>query len=275
MERIRQAIEQAAKDRVNKAGEQGRTPARAAPAAREAQEQTLASEVRYTQTKTINVSPASRERHRLVAGIPGHPLRDTYRMLRTQVLQEMKANDWSTIAVTSPSMGCGKTLTAINLAISLAMDLSHLVLLVDGDLRNPKVHTYFDYEPEYGLTDFLFKNVPVSDIMFHPDIDRLTVLPGRASVAESAEAMASPKALALLQDLRTRYSDRIIVVDVPPVLSVDDALSIGPNIDCMLMVAENGKTTKEELYKSLDLLDGIPIIGTVLNKSDKKVGGKY
>ncbi len=272
MERIRQAVEQAAKDRGKTPGKGGKS-ARQAP--RELHEQTPASEVQYTQTKTVNVSPATRERHRLVAGIPGHPLRDTYRMLRTQVLQELKANNWNTIAVTSPSMGCGKTLTAINLAISLAMDLAHLVLLVDGDLRNPKVHTYFDYEPEFGLNDFLFNNVPVSDIMFHPNIDRLTVLPGRSSVAESAELLASPKALALLQDLRTRYADRIIVVDVPPVLSVDDALAIAPNVDCMLMVAENGKTTKEELYKSLDLLDGIPILGTVLNKSDKKVGEKY
>ena len=234
-----------------------------------------AAEVQYTQTKTVTVSPATRERHRLVAGIPGHPLRDTYRMLRTRVLQELKANEWNTIAVTSPAVGCGKTLTAINLAISLAMDLSHLVLLVDGDMRNPTVHEYFGYQPEYGLSDHLFHDVPVSDIMFHPDIDRLTVLPGREKIAESAEQLASPKAAALLQDLRTRYPDRIIVVDVPPVLSVDDALTLGPNVDCMLMVAANGKTTKEELYKALDLLDGIPILGTVLNKSDKKVQEKY
>ena len=273
MERIRQAVEQAAKDRVKK-GPAGAaaTPVRLNEAPKES---VAASDVQYTQTRTVSVSAATRERNRLVAAIPGHPLRDTYRMLRTRVLQELKANDWNTIAVTSPAMGCGKTLTAINLAISLAMDLSHLVLLVDGDLRNPKVHSYFDFQPEFGLNDFLFDDVPVSDIMFHPDIDRLTVLPGRESISESAEQLASPKAFGLLQDLRTRYADRIIVVDVPPVLSVDDALALGPNIDCMLMVAENGKTTKEELYKSLDLLDGIPVIGTVLNKSDKKVADKY
>ena len=79
----------------------------------------------------------------------------------------------------------------------------------------------------------------------------------------------------MLNELRTRYPDRIIVVDVPPVLSVDDALTLGPNVDCMLMVAENGETTREDLYKALDLLDGFPILGTVLNKSDKKVGEGY
>ena len=279
MERIRQAVEQAAKERGEKKPakrasgprDAGDVPVRIADAA----EAVPAAEVQYTQTKTVTVSPVTRERNRLVAGIPGHPLRDTYRMLRTRVLQDLKANEWNTIAVTSPATGCGKTLTAINLAISLAMDLSHLVLLVDGDMRNPSVHKYFGYEPEYGLSDFLFDDVPVSEILFHPDIDRLTVLPGRESVNESAEQLASPKAGALLEDLRTRYPDRIIVVDVPPVLSVDDALTLAPNIDCMLMVAANGKTTKEELYKALDLLDGIPMLGTVLNKSDKKVQEKY
>lgn len=271
MERIRQAVEQAAKDRVKKSS----APAQDKAQVTELVDQLPAAEVRYTQTKNIQVSPATRRNKRLVAGIPGHPLRDTYRMLRTQVLQEMKANGWNTLAVTSPAVGCGKTLTAINLAISLAMDLSHLVLLVDADLRNPKIHDYFDYQPDFGLSDYLFDDVPLSNIMFHPDIDRLTVLPGRESVPESAEQLASPKAFALLQDLRTRYTDRIIVVDVPPVLSVDDALTLGPNIDCMLIVAENGRTTKDELYKTLDLLDGIPIIGTVLNKSDKKVAEPY
>jgi len=279
MERIRQAVEQAAKERGDK------KPAKRASGPRDADDPPVriaesagsvpAAEVQYTQTKTVTVSPVTRERNRLVAGIPGHPLRDTYRMLRTRVLQDLKANEWNTIAVTSPAAGCGKTLTAINLAISLAMDLSHLVLLVDGDMRYPSVHKYFGYEPEYGLSDFLFHDVPVSDILFHPDIDRLTVLPGRESVNESAEQLASPKAGALLEELRTRYPDRIIVVDVPPVLSVDDALTLAPNIDCMLMVAANGKTTKEELYKALDLLDGIPMLGTVLNKSDKKVQEKY
>lgn len=270
MERIKEAVEQAAKERAARAAS---SPVHAVP--EHESSQTLATEVRYTQTRTVVVSPSVREKHRLVAGIPGHPLRDTYRMLRTRVLQELKANNWSTIAVTSPVEGCGKTLTAINLAISLAMDHSHLVLLVDGDLRNPRVHEYFGYKPEYGLSDFLFRDVPLSSILFHPDIDRLTVLPGRESISESAEALASPKSLSLLKDLRTRYADRIIVVDVPPVLAVDDALTLAPNIDCMLMVAENGRTSREDLYKALDLLDGIPILGTVLNKSDKKVTEAY
>ena len=272
MERIRQAVEQAARDRERKSGQSATSTAKVPGAgAAVAGARVSAEEVRFTQTRNVIVSLATRKRNRLVAGIPGHPMRDTYRMLRTRVLQELKANDWNVIAVTSPATGSGKTLTAINMAISLAMDLSHLVLLVDGDLRNPSVHKYFNYKPEFGLNDVLFNDVPLSSVLFHPDIDRLTILPGCDTISESAEALASPRTVALMQELRSRYADRIIVVDIPPVLSVDDALALAPNVDCMLMVTESGETTRDDLYKAMDLLDGIPILGTVLNKSDKKV----
>jgi capsular exopolysaccharide synthesis family protein len=216
-----------------------------------------------------------RERNRLVAAIPDHPLQDTYRMLRTRVLQEMTANKWRSIAITSPTQDSGKTLTAVNLAITLAMDLSRTTLLVDADLRRPSVHKYFEYEPELGLNDYLFDDEPVSRLLFHPNMDRLTVLPGRLSVRDSAEALSSPKWLALLQEITARYPDRIVVADIAPVLNVDDALTIAPHIDCILMVAENGRTKREELEKSLELLDGYSVIGTVLNKSEKKVSSRY
>ena len=276
MERSKQALEQAARERDSAPDPAGRrTDSVRTLNGAAAAGYVPPAEVRYTATKTIQVSLATRERNRLAASIPGHPLRDTYRMLRTRVLQELKANSWNSIAVTSPSSGCGKTLTAINLAISLAMDHSHLVLLVDGDMRKPSVHTYFDYQPEFGIHDCISDDVPLSDALFHPGIDRLTVLPGRSSIDESAELLSSPKARSLIEDVRSRYADRIIVVDVPPVLSVDDALTLAPNIDCMLMVTENGGTTRDELYRALDLLDGIPVLGTVLNKSDTKVKTPY
>ncbi|MEE4185765.1 MAG: CpsD/CapB family tyrosine-protein kinase [Gammaproteobacteria bacterium] len=274
MERIKQAIEQAARERMDSRALTPRDPSRLAKGAGKVN-YVPPGEVKFTATRTIQVSQATRERNRLAASIPGHPLRDTYRMLRTRVLQELKANSWNCIAVTSPVQGCGKTLTAINLAISLAMDHSHLVMLVDGDMRKPSIHTYFDYEPEFGIHDCLFADVPLSSALFHPGIERLTVLPGRVAIDDSAEVLSSPQGQGLIKELRTRYPDRIIVVDVPPVLAVDDALSLAPNIDCMLMVAENGKTTREELYRALDLLDGIPLLGTVLNKSDIKTAAAY
>jgi capsular exopolysaccharide synthesis family protein len=284
MERIKQAVEQAQRQRQGKVTQQD--PARPAPiesklaSAPEPEVHTRAkfvpaSEVEYTQTKTVDVPMAVRERNRLIAAIPEHPLQDTYRMLRTRVLQEMSANNWRSIAVTSPTENTGKTLTAVNLAISLAMDLSHTALLVDADLRRPSVHRYFEYTPELGINDYLYEDEPLNRMLFHPDMDRLTVLPGRTPIRESAEALGSPKWVALLQDITNRYPDRIVVADIAPVLNVDDALTIAPHVDCILMVAENGRTKREELQKSLELLDGFPVVGTVLNKSEKKVAKRY
>jgi len=282
MERIKQALEQARRDRQDVGlvsrplGDAGGARKRELSARRpDVPVQADIGSFDYGQTKNVEISNAVRNRQRLVASIPGHPLQDVYRMLRTRVLQDMRANNWKIIAVTSPADGSGKTVTSINLAASIARDLSHTALLIDGDLRNPSVHKYFEYEPEFGLNDFLFNDIPLEQIMFHPDMDRLTVLPGREPVSESAEILASPKIVSMLREVRSRYSDRIVVVDLAPVLSVDDALAIGPNIDCMLIVAESGETSRDDLGRSLELLDGIPVIGTVLNKSSKKSKAAY
>jgi protein-tyrosine kinase len=273
MERIRQAVEQARKQRQE--SPDAALPSRTDSAGTGQAEAAPVTKIVYTETKTVTVSPAVRERNRLVAAIPGHPLQDTYRMLRTQVLQEMHANNWKTVGVTSPMAGSGKTLTAINLAISIGMDMSHTALLFDADLRSSSVAAYFDFKPEYGVNDYLSNDVPLTKVLFHPDMDRLIVLPCGGRIDESAETLASPKFIALLQEVRDRYSDRITVVDLAPALDVDDALAIAPHVDCILMVAESGETRHEDLGKALELLQGTQIIGTVLNKVDKKVKAAY
>ena len=275
MERIRQAVEQAKRERQEIGTATGPRRITSGVGVVSIPQETPTDTFKYSQTRTVTVSDEVRETNRLVAGIKDSPYRDIYKMLRTRVFQEMKANSWNTVAVTSPATGAGKTLTAINLSISIAGDLSHTALLIDGDLRHPTVHKYFGYEPEYGLGDHLFDDVPLSDILFHPDMDRLTVLPGKDPIDESAEMLASPKIVSMLSEVRSRYSDRIVVVDVAPVLSMDDVLALAPNIDCVLMVAEAGETSRDDLAQALEMLDGVPIVGTVLNKASKKATASY
>jgi protein-tyrosine kinase len=272
MERIRQAVEQARQQRQDMPD--AAAPSRELPPSKVGDDKCLQN-IDYTQTQLVTVSPEVRERNRLVAAISGHPLQDTYRMLRTRVLQEMEANNWKTIGITSPVEGAGKTLTAINLAISIGMDLSHTALLFDADLRNASIAKYFEFIPEYGVNDYLIDDVPLSKILFHPDMDRLTVLPCKERIDESAETLSSPKFLELLQEVRDRYSDRIVIVDLAPALNVDDALAIAPNLDCILMVAESGETQQDDLGMALEMLQGTQIIGTVLNKVEKKVKESY
>ena len=106
-------------------------------------------------------------------------------------------------------------------------------------------------------------------------MDRLTVLPGREPINESAETLSSPNFVSLLEEVRNRYTDRITVVDLAPTLEFDDVLSVAPNIDCILMVAESGETKQEELSKALEMLENFEIIGTVLNKVEKKAKEVY
>jgi protein-tyrosine kinase len=219
------------------------------------------------EVKSVSVSDRVRHESRLVASLSGHPLQDRYRILRTRVLQEMQANKWKVCAITSPSPGCGKTLTAANLAIAIASDSSSSAVLVDADLRHPSVHHLFGYEPEFGLNDYFSDGVPLSKILFKPDMLRLTVLPGRLPLYESAEMLGSPKLGFLLRELRAQNPDRYVILDIAPVLSVDDALVLKSSLDCLVMVVEAGETKKNDLLRAIELLDPVPIIGSVLNKS--------
>lgn len=266
MERIRKALERAGQDRMA-----------ATDVLRHTSTQTFQSDlstgVRYTMTKMVEVSGKTLLDNRIIAALPEHKFKDAYRMMRTRVLQTMRNNGWTSVAVTGPASGCGKTLTAINLAVSLAMEVTHTVLLVDLDLRRPSVHKYFGYEPELGLSDYLTTDVPLHQLLFTPSIDRLVVLPGRNALPNSAEMLRSPRMVALVNEIKTRYPDRLIVFDLPPILAADDALAFSPYTDCFLMVAESGGTKKDDLQKAFEILKNTPLVGTVLNKSESPSTG--
>ncbi len=277
MERIQKALDQAAQERS--AGKKTAEPRPEMPTTvlPTGPEDTFmaAATVQYSRTKVVDVSPDVLEANRLVAALPDHELTDVYRILRTRVLQSMNSNRWNALAITSPATGSGKTMTAINLAVSLAREINRTVLLADFDLRNPSIHEYFDYQPELGLSDYLFNDAPLADMLFSPSIDRLVVLPGRESVHNSSEMLRSPKMTQLIEELKGRYPDRLIIFDLPPILAVDDALAFAPFTDAMLMVAEDGGTQRDDLEKALEILKDTPLIGTVLNKSRSVHPEKY
>jgi capsular exopolysaccharide synthesis family protein len=228
----------------------------------------------YTQTRTVNVAPEVFERNRVIAGLNDAAVNGAYKMLRTQVLQRMRAHGWSTLVVTSPAAGEGKTLTAVNLAISLAKEVNHTVLLVDLDLRRPSVARYFGYAPVLGLREHLLDEVPLTDIMFTPGIDRLAVLPGGGPLAESSELLTAPKMVRLARELKDRYARRVVIYDMPPLLLADDVLAFAPHLDAVLLVVEEGRTRKDELRRATEMLKGINVVGTALNKA-ADTGGAY
>lgn len=190
-----------------------------------------------------------------------------YSLLRTKVLQKLEENNWNSLAVVSANKSEGKTLTAINLAISIARDIKYTALLADFDLLKPSIHQYFDYSPEYALEDYLLNHISLDKILMNPGIEGLLVLPGKHEIKNSAETLASPIIANLVTDLKHYYKSRIIIFDLPPLLEVDDALSFSSCYDAVLLVIEDGKTTEDDLKRLSELLDSKPVLGTVLNKS--------
>lgn len=230
---------------------------------------TAVDEITYAQTKVYSLDSEVLKRNNIVIGTGTHPGAETaYKILRTQVEQRLAARDWNAIAVTSPGAGAGKTSTAINLSMALAQEVHRTVLLADLDFRNPNVHKRFGCEIDLGLVDYLLDDVPLSEILINPGVERLVLLPaGKRAVPNSSELLSSPKMSLLVEELKARYPSRIIVFDLPPLLWSDDTLAFSPYVDTTLLVVAEGLTTKDELTRAVEVLQGTNVLGTVLNKS--------
>jgi capsular exopolysaccharide synthesis family protein len=223
--------------------------------------------IEYTRTRKLSL-PANRlKSNRIIGPHAPESLVSAYNILRTQILQKLKLNDWNAFGVVSTSAGEGKTLTAINLAISLAKEVRHTVLLVDFDLRAPSVHKYLACDPQYGISDYLLGDAPLPEILLNPGVERLVVLPGLKPMQNSSEVLSSPGVVQLVEELKTRYPDRIVIFDLPSLLTGDDVLAFSPYIEAVLLVIEDGRTGREKLKQALDYLKSTRILGSVLNKS--------
>lgn len=275
MERIKQAVELARAERKSaEAASQADASTKADPNAVLADDLEQ-KDIKYSQTRITTLDSNLLRDNKVIYGDSDREGLTAYKMLRTQVLQRMVAKGWNAMAVTSPASDDGKTLTAVNLAISLARELHHTVLLVDLDLRKPSVHQYFGFEPEKGIDDYLLDGVALSDVLVNPGVERLVLLPVRQSIENSSELLASPAMGKLVQELKLRYPSRMVLFDLPPILASDDALSFAPHVDALLLVLRDAKTTRNELEHALEILQDVPILGTVLNDSSEKISTYY
>lgn len=226
-----------------------------------------AAQVQYTRTRVIETNQAVLQRNRVINPSMDSRVFDAYRVLRTNILHRMRENNWTTLGVTSPTRNCGKTLTAVNLAISIAMDVNQTVLLVDLDLRHPSVHTHFGIVPETGLSDYVQARATINEILFNPSIERLVVLPGNKPVLNSSETISAPRMVQLFAELKNRYHDRVIIFDLPPLLVSDDALAFRPYTDAILLVVEDNKTKINDMASAREMLKNTNLVGTLLNKA--------
>jgi len=275
MDRIKRALEKNKTRKLHALPKQ-----QLAPAKRREPEQDVTiilphDDIVYSNTQIIQQSNKKLSENRIIAGNKSDPRATYFKILRTQILHAMRENDWSSLAICGPLAGVGKSLIATNLAISISMEVNQTVLLVDLDLRRPTLHEKFDFVPEFGLLDYLNYKAELPDLLVNPGFPRFVLLPGKGTTSESSELLSSPRMLKLIKELKSRYESRIIIYDLPPLLNLDDAQVILPNVDSTILVVENGKNTKSEVQNSLQLLEGTNLIGTVLNKADEEIKGYY
>jgi protein-tyrosine kinase len=262
MEKIQQALEKARQARQGRAATTMRSsrllPQKAAHPV---------SGIQYSETRIETPQDTLLEAHRVVRGATHYELLDTFRVLRTRVLHRLEAAKYTTLGIVSANKGDGKTVTAINLAVSFAMNVDKTVLLVDADLRSPRIHQYFGLRASPGLQDYLLADAPLSSCLVHPNIDRLVVLPAGDPLPDSSEVLSSPKMIDLAKEAKARYPGRIVIYDLPPLLGSDDAIAFLQHVDCALLVVADGITPERDIVEAVNLLDGRELIGTVLNKS--------
>lgn len=258
MEKIQQALERAKKQRQGSADDAGKRQDQAVDV----------QSIKYTKTQSLTGQAELQRENRILTAMEHSSFADAFKILSTQVMQRMDEHQWTSLAITSADHDEGKTTTAINLSISIAKEIEYTVLLVDGNLRRPNIHNYFGVAPEVGLSDYLTKDVDLSDLLIRPaEMDHFVLLPGGEPLINSTEMLGSPKMCNLVLELKERYPKRIVIYDLPPVLKTADTLSFVPCLDCALVVVEDEQTKENELKQTIDMLAVTNILGTVLNKA--------
>jgi protein-tyrosine kinase len=267
MEQIREAVERA------RAGSQAMAGVALEPA------RTLgpSPSIDGGRIKDAEIDRARLEAHRIVAHQAADPRSKSFDMLRTQVLQSMDQNNWQIVAVTSPTAGCGKTLTAINMALSIARQTERAVFLLDLDLHKPQVASCLGLRPKFGVVSVLEGRASLKDAttLARVGSHQMMVLPTESRVVDSSELIASRAMGKMLQDIKRDFPSHTIVIDLPPILSSDDVIALLPLIDCVLLVAAVGTSTISELKECQNHLQSTALLRIVLNKASEQLARYY
>lgn len=225
------------------------------------------SVIQYIKTRSVVLDTDVLLNNRIIMGLRNDPRADIFRVLRTNILRQLKENNWNNFFITSATPGAGKSLVAINLAIAIALEGNQTVMLVDADLRRPSISAHLGLQFELGFVDYLSGNAALDQILVHPNIENLVLLPGRDSKINTSELISSSKMLEFVKEVKSRYVSRIIIFDIPPIFVADDALLYMSYCDAGLFVVEDEKNTKVELQDAMHLLEETNLLGVVLNKT--------
>ncbi len=191
---------------------------------------------------------------------------EEFNKLRSTVIALTKGEAFlNTLMVTSTASEEGKSMTALNLAISLAKEQDHTVLLVDTDLRRPSVHKYLDIKPEVGLVHCLRDNLPIEKALIKTGVGKLVVLPAGEAVKDPLDMLSSIRMKEIVQELKERYPERYVIFDTPPAQPFADAGVLAAFLDATLFVVREGKANKEDVVKTIEEFKHHNLLGVVYN----------
>ena len=180
------------------------------------------------------------------------------------------------IMVTSALPNEGKTFIAINLAISIAMEIDTTVLLVDADVARPAVPERLGIAQETGLLDLVTrKDLDLADVMVRTNIERLSVLTAGTPHSRATELLASDSMTRLVDELASRYPDRILIFDAPPLLSSTESRVLAAHMGQILLVVEADRTPQSRVKQALETIEQCPVVMTILNKIERPEAGSY
>lgn len=180
------------------------------------------------------------------------------------------------IMVASALPGVGKTFCSVNLAASISLERELNVLLIDTDVAKPHISSAFGLGERRGLLDLLIDDsLGIEDVIVRTDLNDMQVLPAGTKHSQSTELLASDKMAEVLHEVATRYHDRIIVMDSPPLLLTSEAPAVARQAGQIALVIESGKTTTSAIEDALELLDNDKAINIILNKSLHSQRGGY
>jgi protein-tyrosine kinase len=260
MENIRQAVERAK-------GPQSQSGPGVEPSRQRARYFGDASDNRG-QMPELELDATHLQSQRLVAYDGKYIRSRPFDMLRTEVLRSMDLKSWKTLAVTSPTANCGKTLTAINLALSIARQPERQVLLVDLDLRKPRVAASLGLKCKEGVVGIIEGHSDVYRTIVRARVgdSSLEILP--TVPAPNASDLIGSRAMRMfLEEISSASQSRIVILDLPPLLAGHDVISILPQVDCVLPVAAVGTTKVSEIEECNYHLSETNIVRFVLNKA--------
>jgi len=207
-------------------------------------------------------------------------LADELRVIKRPLLHNAEGKsaapikDANLIMITSALPGDGKTFLAANLAISIAMELDHTVLLVDADVARPSLPRLLGFEAGKGLLDVLTDStLDLGQVLLRTNIDKLSVLPAGTQHPRATELLASDAMIHLLADMAQRYPDRIIIFDSPPLLVTTEARVLASHIGQVVLVVQAEKTSHAEVKNAIAAIESCPVKMVTLNRASGQFDG--